>query len=164
MPYEHSRTTPRKAHEGQARAKFNFLAQSQLELSLAKGELVVLTRRVDDNWFEGRVGARRGIFPVSYVDVLIDPGTEGVKETPLLSSKPVASPAAHSMLLNGSAGGKESMGPHHYTPEYGKVGGVSGSYHAKPATVTSTGSLGRTHHTSSLREELHIDTYSEPIP
>ena len=36
-------------------------------------------------------------------------------ETPI-QGKPVASPAAHSLLSNGSAGGKLSMGPHHYTP------------------------------------------------
>jgi len=35
------RTTPKKAHEGQARAKFNFVAQTNLELSLAKGETAV---------------------------------------------------------------------------------------------------------------------------
>lgn len=40
-----------------------------IELSLNKGELVALTRRVDDNWFEGRIANRKGIFPVSYVDV-----------------------------------------------------------------------------------------------
>lgn len=38
------------------------------------GELVLLTRRVDNNWFEGRIGNRKGIFPVSYVDVLVEPG------------------------------------------------------------------------------------------
>lgn len=54
------KTTPRKAHEGQARAKYNFLAQTHLELSLAKGELVVITRRVDDNWLEGKIGGRKG--------------------------------------------------------------------------------------------------------
>ena len=35
---------------------------------------MILTRRVDDNWYEGRVGSRQGIFPVSYVDVLQEPG------------------------------------------------------------------------------------------
>lgn len=30
-----------------------------------------LTRRVDPNWFEGRIGNRKGIFPVTYVDVLL---------------------------------------------------------------------------------------------
>ena len=38
------------------------------------GELVVLTRRVDENWYEGRMGSRRGIFPTSYVEVLVEPG------------------------------------------------------------------------------------------
>lgn len=61
----------RKPTEGQARAKFNFIAQSDIELSLNKGELVSLTRRVDPNWFEGRIGNRKGIFPVTYVDVLL---------------------------------------------------------------------------------------------
>lgn len=43
------------------------------------GELVLLTRRVDDNWFEGRFGNRKGIFPVSYVDVLVEPGERACK-------------------------------------------------------------------------------------
>ena len=62
-------TAYRKPSEGQARAKYNFQAQSAVELSLNKGELVALTRRVDDNWFEGRIANRKGIFPVSYVEV-----------------------------------------------------------------------------------------------
>lgn len=64
-------TTVRKPTEGQARAKYNFVAQSDIELSLSKGELVSLTRRVDNNWFEGRIGNRKGIFPITYVDVLL---------------------------------------------------------------------------------------------
>lgn len=38
-----------------------------------------------------------------------------ITETPI-QNKPVASPAAHSLLANGSSGGKMSMGPHHYVP------------------------------------------------
>lgn len=38
-----------------------------------------------------------------------------ITETPT-QNKPVAAPAAHSLLANGSAGGKMSMGPHHYMP------------------------------------------------
>lgn len=37
LPYDGTRTTPKKPYEGQARAKFNFVAQTNLELSLAKG-------------------------------------------------------------------------------------------------------------------------------
>ena len=41
---------------------------------LNPGELVTLTRRVDKNWYEGRIGSRKGIFPASYVDVIAEPG------------------------------------------------------------------------------------------
>lgn len=60
---------PKTPSEGQARAKYNFNAQSAVELSLNKGELVILTRRVDSNWFEGKIANRKGIFPVNYVEV-----------------------------------------------------------------------------------------------
>ena len=38
------------------------------------GEMITLTRRIDKNWYEGRIGSRKGILPVAYVDVLSDPG------------------------------------------------------------------------------------------
>ena len=68
--------------EGKGKAKFNFQAQTPMELSLIKGEIVVLTRRVDQNWYEGRIGSRKGIFPSSYVEVLVEPGEKrGTNET-----------------------------------------------------------------------------------
>ncbi|XP_055921697.1 sorbin and SH3 domain-containing protein 1 isoform X16 [Eupeodes corollae] len=70
------RQPPKKPSEGQARAKYNFQAQSGIELSLNKGEHVTLTRRVDENWYEGKIANRKGIFPVSYVEVLVDIGAE----------------------------------------------------------------------------------------
>ncbi|XP_061401301.1 sorbin and SH3 domain-containing protein 1 [Musca vetustissima] len=76
--YQPQHTHRSKPSEGQARAKYNFQAQSAVELSLNKGELVALTRRVDDNWFEGRIANRKGIFPVSYVEVLTDIGAEDI--------------------------------------------------------------------------------------
>ncbi|XP_063907117.1 uncharacterized protein LOC135125429 isoform X2 [Zophobas morio] len=157
VTYDAAKPTPRKSHEGQARAKYNFVAQTHLELSLAKGELVVITRRVDDNWFEGKIGGRKGIFPVSYVEVLIDPS-----DPPPPSSKPVAAPAAHSLLLNGSAGGKESMGSHSYTPSLSS-NQLTSSYHAKPVQVTGYGSLNRGPK-NPMSQALHIETQSEPIP
>ncbi|XP_068912514.1 uncharacterized protein [Tenebrio molitor] len=159
VTYDTAKTTPRKSHEGQARAKYNFVAQTHLELSLAKGELVVITRRVDDNWFEGKIGGRKGIFPVSYVDVLID-----ASDPPPPSSKPVAAPAAHSLLLNGSSGGKESMGSHSYTPSLSSTQ-LTTSYHAKPVQVTSGGSYGSLNRAKNpVSQALHIETQSEPIP
>ncbi|XP_025833982.1 sorbin and SH3 domain-containing protein 1-like [Agrilus planipennis] len=163
VPYDGVKSTTKKAHEGQARAKYNFIAQTHLELSLAKGELVVITRRVDDNWFEGRIGGRKGIFPVSYVEVLVEPGTPA----PPAPSKPVGSPAAHTLLLNGTASGIESMGSHSYLPPSTQQ--FTSSYRAKPVTITSNGyaSLPRSPNAptskSPYSEALHIDTQNEPL-
>ncbi|XP_064418503.1 sorbin and SH3 domain-containing protein 2 isoform X1 [Latimeria chalumnae] len=57
---------------GEAVAKYNFTADTNVELSLRKGERVILLRRVDQNWYEGRIPGtnRQGIFPVSYVEVI----------------------------------------------------------------------------------------------
>lgn len=157
ITYDSSKSTPRKSHEGQARAKYNFVAQTHLELSLGKGELVIVTRKVDDNWYEGKIGGRKGIFPVAYVDLLIDPS-----DPPTPSGKPVASPAAHSLLLNGSAGGKESMGSHSYTPNVQQ----QSSYHAKPVQITTGGNYGSLQRSakSPVGQTLHIETQSEPVP
>ncbi|XP_059489484.1 uncharacterized protein LOC132204758 isoform X2 [Neocloeon triangulifer] len=95
IPYDGVRTTPKGPSEGKARAKFNFVAQSSLELSLVKGEMVVLTRRVDDNWYEGRIGLRRGIFPCTYVEVINEPGER------LDAQKPM--PKLSGTYMNGSS-------------------------------------------------------------
>ncbi|XP_044757363.1 uncharacterized protein LOC123315648 isoform X4 [Coccinella septempunctata] len=165
VPYENVKsTTPaRKPNEGQARAKYNFLAKTHLELSLAKGEMVIITKRVDNNWYEGKIGGRKGIFPASYVDVLIDP-----QEPPKENPKPVAAPAAHSLLLNGSSL-RESMGSHTYTPNapIQDQGQVS-SYYAKPVQANYCSSYGGRKTAESnnpMNQALHIDTQSaDPIP
>ncbi|KAG1962855.1 sorbin and SH3 domain-containing protein [Pimephales promelas] len=57
---------------GEAIARYNFNADTNVELSLRKGERVILVRQVDKNWFEGKIQGtnKQGIFPVSYVDVV----------------------------------------------------------------------------------------------
>ncbi|XP_051945029.1 sorbin and SH3 domain-containing protein 2-like [Xyrauchen texanus] len=57
---------------GEAVARYNFNADTNVELSLRKGERVILLRQVDQNWFEGKIPGtnKQGIFPVSYVDVM----------------------------------------------------------------------------------------------
>ncbi|XP_068166525.1 vinexin isoform X2 [Antennarius striatus] len=56
---------------GEAVALFNFNADLPVELSFRKGEVIDVTRRVDDKWLEGRISGtgRSGIFPASYVQV-----------------------------------------------------------------------------------------------
>uniref|UniRef100_A0A4W5KMB9 Sorbin and SH3 domain containing 3 n=1 Tax=Hucho hucho TaxID=62062 RepID=A0A4W5KMB9_9TELE len=56
---------------GEAVALFTFNADLPVELSFRKGEVISVTRRVDDRWLEGRVPGttRTGIFPTNYVQV-----------------------------------------------------------------------------------------------
>ncbi|CAI9547704.1 unnamed protein product, partial [Staurois parvus] len=61
----------------QARAKFDFKAQSPKELPLQKGDIVYIYKQVDQNWFEGEHHGRLGIFPISYIEML--PQTEKVQ-------------------------------------------------------------------------------------
>lgn len=75
--------------EGQARAKYNFNAQTTVELSLRKGDIVTLLRQVDPNWFEGRVGNRQGIFPLNYVEVLREPSTPLITPAPSVITTPM---------------------------------------------------------------------------
>ncbi|XDV14811.1 hypothetical protein PO909_014995 [Leuciscus waleckii] len=57
---------------GEAIARYNFNADTNVELSLRKGERVILLRKVDQNWYEGKIPGsnKQGIFPMSYVDVI----------------------------------------------------------------------------------------------
>uniref|UniRef100_A0A8C4R816 Sorbin and SH3 domain containing 1 n=1 Tax=Eptatretus burgeri TaxID=7764 RepID=A0A8C4R816_EPTBU len=64
-------SSPKPAQARQAaRVRYNFRAQSQKELPLQKGDIVYISRKVDQNWFEGEHHGRVGIFPISYVEVL----------------------------------------------------------------------------------------------
>jgi hypothetical protein len=46
-------------------------------LNIYTGDLVTLLRRVDHNWWEGRIGTRKGIFPAAYVEVITEPEIRG---------------------------------------------------------------------------------------
>ncbi|XP_063730616.1 sorbin and SH3 domain-containing protein 1 isoform X1 [Eleginops maclovinus] len=56
---------------GEALARFNFNGDTVVEMSFRKGERITLIRRVDENWYEGKISGtnRQGIFPVTYVEV-----------------------------------------------------------------------------------------------
>ncbi|XP_021074426.1 sorbin and SH3 domain-containing protein 2 isoform X12 [Mus pahari] len=68
---------------GEAIAKYNFNADTNVELSLRKGDRIILLKRVDQNWYEGKILGtnRQGIFPVSYVEV-VKRNTKGADDYP----------------------------------------------------------------------------------
>uniref|UniRef100_A0A672UPX7 Sorbin and SH3 domain containing 1 n=1 Tax=Strigops habroptila TaxID=2489341 RepID=A0A672UPX7_STRHB len=79
------KTSPLQVLEyGDAIAKFNFNGDTQVEMSFRKGERIILIRRVDENWYEGRISGtnRQGIFPVTYVEVLKRPVVKNAIDYP----------------------------------------------------------------------------------
>ncbi|XP_067828847.1 sorbin and SH3 domain-containing protein 1 isoform X18 [Heptranchias perlo] len=84
------RAQPKKApplqvlEYGEAVARFNFNGDTHVEMSFRKGERITLVRRVDENWYEGKISGtnRQGIFPVTYVDVIKRPRVKNAVDYP----------------------------------------------------------------------------------
>ena len=63
-----TKTTPQGPH---ARALFDFRGVLDFELSFPVDQLIVLTKDVDEEWYEGSCSGSTGIFPKSFVEVLV---------------------------------------------------------------------------------------------
>ncbi|XP_009563956.2 sorbin and SH3 domain-containing protein 2 isoform X33 [Cuculus canorus] len=115
---------------GEAIAKYNFSADTNVELSLRKGDRVILLKRVDQNWYEGKIPGtnRQGIFPVSYVEVIKKNASKTVDDYPdppipqsyssdrihqLSSTKPQRPVLAHENI---QSGGEPFQALYNYTP------------------------------------------------
>lgn len=53
------------------RAIYSFHPDQEGELDFSEGDIITLTRQVDANWYEGTLRGQAGLFPISYVDVLV---------------------------------------------------------------------------------------------
>ncbi|XP_041117203.1 sorbin and SH3 domain-containing protein 1-like isoform X33 [Polyodon spathula] len=95
---------------GEALARFNFTGDTVVEMSFRKGERITLIRRVDENWYEGKISgtSRQGIFPVTYIDVLKRPRVKNAVEYP-------DPPASHSPDRSSTAS-PQSVHYRHHTP------------------------------------------------
>ncbi|XP_062991699.1 sorbin and SH3 domain-containing protein 2 isoform X3 [Elgaria multicarinata webbii] len=118
------------AEIGEAVAKYNFNADTNVELSLRKGDRIILLRRVDQNWYEGKLPGtnRQGIFPVSYVEIIKKNAAKGADDHPvppipqsyssdrihsLSSTKPQRPVFAHENI---HSGGEPFQVLYNYTP------------------------------------------------
>ncbi|XP_062816918.1 vinexin isoform X1 [Anolis carolinensis] len=86
---------------GEAVAQYNFKGGLPVELAFRKGEHICLIRRVDGNWYEGRISgtSRQGIFPANYVQVLKEPrvkNSESDFPSPSLRVRSTSPSQAHS--------------------------------------------------------------------
>ncbi|XP_037990739.1 sorbin and SH3 domain-containing protein 2 isoform X30 [Motacilla alba alba] len=115
---------------GEAVAKYNFSADTNVELSLRKGDKVILLKRVDQNWYEGKIPGtnKQGIFPVSYVEVIKKNPSKDVDDYPdppipqsyssdrihhLSSTKPQRPVLSHENI---HSGGEPFQALYNYTP------------------------------------------------
>ena len=53
--------------KGLVQALFDFTAQEEGELAFQRGDIITVTNRDDDNWWEGKLNNRIGVFPATYV-------------------------------------------------------------------------------------------------
>ncbi|KAI5943437.1 Vinexin [Manis javanica] len=75
---------------GEALAQYNFKGDLEVELSFRKGERICLIRKVNENWYEGRISGtgRQGIFPASYVQVCREPRLRVCDDGPQIPASP----------------------------------------------------------------------------
>lgn len=50
-------------------ALYDFDAENEQELEFKEGDIIELVSQVDDNWFEGSIHGKTGLFPTNYVQV-----------------------------------------------------------------------------------------------
>ncbi|ALC41633.1 drk [Drosophila busckii] len=48
-------------------ALYDFVPQESGELDFRRGDVITVTDRSDENWWNGEIGNRKGIFPATYV-------------------------------------------------------------------------------------------------
>ena len=85
---------PTKTHKPppceRAKALYDFSSDNQRDLPLVKGDIITLTRTIDDNWLEGELKGRTGILPVQYIEFLPDraDAEEAIPPPPAFSNDP----------------------------------------------------------------------------
>lgn len=52
-------------------ALYDFEAENPGELAFKEGDIITLVQRIDENWFQGSFNGKTGMFPVTYVQVLV---------------------------------------------------------------------------------------------
>ncbi|OXB59155.1 hypothetical protein ASZ78_010754, partial [Callipepla squamata] len=73
-------------------ALHDFSAEHTDDLDLHSGETVFLLERIDAKWYRGKCGNRTGIFPASFVKVVIDLPEEGKRKKTPCSSQSIKGP------------------------------------------------------------------------
>ncbi|XP_078386716.1 sorbin and SH3 domain-containing protein 1 isoform X38 [Cetorhinus maximus] len=163
------RAQPKKApplqvlEYGEAVARFNFNGDTHVEMSFRKSERITLVRRVDENWYEGKISgtSRQGIFPVTYVDVIKRPRVKNAVDYPDPPSSyssnrsSTSSPQLNSRNDSG-VGGRYSRSPIVFSDS--PVNTLNSASLVQPRGQQRGTSQDRTHATTALFQALYSYT------
>ncbi|MEQ2273939.1 E3 ubiquitin-protein ligase sh3rf1, partial [Xenotaenia resolanae] len=53
-----------------AKALYNYEGKEPGDLKFSKGDIIILRRQVDENWYHGEMGGVHGFFPTNFVQVI----------------------------------------------------------------------------------------------
>ncbi|XP_020290399.1 SH3 domain-containing RING finger protein 3 isoform X2 [Pseudomyrmex gracilis] len=70
---QHSNAAAKQVHlhnQAYGRAIYDYVSKVPGDLSFKKGDIVILRKKIDNNWYFGECGNNHGVFPLSYVQVM----------------------------------------------------------------------------------------------
>ncbi|XP_051166365.1 E3 ubiquitin-protein ligase SH3RF3 isoform X1 [Leptopilina boulardi] len=72
-PSRHTNVAAKQVHlhnQPYGRAIYDYVSKVPGDLSFKKGDIVVLRKKIDNNWYFGECGTNHGVFPLSYIQVM----------------------------------------------------------------------------------------------
>ncbi|CAH1102956.1 unnamed protein product [Psylliodes chrysocephalus] len=57
-------------HQPYAKAMYDYTSKEAGDLNFKRGDIIILKKRIDSNWYQGECCGKQGVFPLSYVQII----------------------------------------------------------------------------------------------